>query len=573
MTALAATLERTREVTYELRRQRRAVKLARTTIRIYKNNPDGSAGLVFQGRLDIRECTKHQFQQRDNICSPGTFETRADHHLAKFIQTIPNDPEECKNVIIRVERYSGEWRWTGLMHHWNVETREGVDYLTANFNDDLQPLQFMLGPPNPILPIPLFQFPRDFFIFAPTRWAVSVFIWLQIVRLEGHPFTLPDDPFDFSQYFDIFNPGVWQMHIKCPSFLEDDSLWTVIASRMNTVDSVIADALDDSQLSIIYRRVFTDEGEIVTGLVDNNVANGALIYEIVDRSGFAFPDGTFMSLFNNTAIGGAARTALTWLSGFVEDTIVMVDDNPTLTPDEYWQSSWMATLAKRPAHCLRDSHYMDLQSSVTHSPATAVSVIVGGDNPIADAVAQLIIQATGNLIGYFLLGGFDSLGDIAADIIMPFLVGTILAWLEWKNFSRAGKLGWAHLHEIYQAGAEHAVWSLSGVAAWRGGFKATDAETSHTMVVGENTWFIPGLHGSIGDRLMSTSGALRRNAKMHLLFINQLKDMTLQGENGVDQFMLKIGENKAAMSSGERTARVLKLAMDKIHDIGFRFTA
>lgn len=573
MTALGATLERTREVTTELRRQRRAVKQARTTIRIYKNNPDGSPGLIFQGRLDIRECTKHSFPRRDNLSSAGQFETRASHPLAKFIQTIPNDPEECKNVIIRVERYSGRWRWSGLMHHWTVETRDGVDYLTATFNDDLQFLQFMLGPPNPLLPIPIFQFPRDYFCFAPTRWAIATFIFLQIFRLEGHPFTLPDDPFDFSQYFDFINWGDWQVHIKCPSFLQDDSLWTVIASRMNTVDSVIADALDDSQLSIVYRRVFTDEGERVSGLLDNNVANGALVFEIVDRSGFAFPEGTFASIFNGTLIGGAARTALFYLSGFVEDTLVMVDDNPTLTPDEYYQSSWMATLAKRPAHCLRDSRYMDLQSTVTHSPATAVSVIVGGDNPIADAVAQLIIQSVGNLIGYFLLGGFDSLGDIAADIIMPFLVGTILAWLEWKNFSRATKLGWVHLHEVYQAGAEHAVWSLSGIAAWRGGFKATDAETSHTLVVGENTWFIPGLHGDIGDRLMSTSGALRRNANIHLMFINQLKEMNLEGQDGVDQFQLKIGENKAAMSSGERSARVLKLAMDKIHDIGFRFTA
>lgn len=570
MSALAATLERTRAETAELRRQRRALKTARTEVRIYKNNPDGSAGLLFVGRLDIREATKHSFPQRDNIMSSGSFETRASHHIAKFIASIPNDPEECKNVVIRVDRYGGLWRWTGVMHHWDVETRDGVDYLSATFNDDLQFLQFMLGPPNPALPLPIFQFPRDFFIFAPSRWAISVFILLQIIRLEGHPYTLPDDPFDPAQWFDIINWGDWQVHIKCPSFLEDNSLWTVIASRMNTVDSVIADALDDGQLSIVYRRIFTDEGEMVTGLLDNNVANGALVFEIVDRSGFTLPGGTF---FSGTVFGGAVRTGLQFLTGFIEDSLVMINDDPTLTPDAYWGTSWMGTLAQRPAHCLRDSRYMDLQARVTHSPATAVSVVVGGDNPVANAIAQLIIQATGNLIGYFLLGGFDSLGDIAADIIMPFLVGTILAWLEWKNFGRATKLGWVHLHEIYQSGAEQNAWSLSGVVAWRGGFKATDAETSHTMVIGENTWFIPGLHGSIGDRIMSTSGALRRNAGIHLLFINQMKEMSLVGEGGVDQFVIKVGENKAAMSVGERTARVLKLALDKLHDIGFRLTA
>lgn len=568
MSNLAVTLERTREVTTELRRERKAVKQAKPKIFIYKNNPDGSAGLIHQGCLNIRECTKYEFPQKDNVSSAGWFETRASHHLAKFIATIPNNPEECKNVVIRVDMYGGRWRWTGLMQNWSVETRDGVDYLTANFNDDLQFLQFMLGPPNPALPLPIFQFPRDFFLFGPSKWAISVFILLQIIRLEGHPWTLPDDPFDVAQWFDIINWGDWQVHIKASSFLTDTSLWTVIASRMNTVDSVIADALDDGQLSITYRRIFTDEGEMTTGLLDNNVANGALVFEIVDRSGFTLGDGTF---FGGTVFAGFGRSILQWTDGMVQDTLVMVDDNATLYPDEYWQTSWMASLAAAPAHCLRDSRLMDLQSKVTHSPATATSVVVGGANPVADAVAQLVIQATGNLIGYFLLGGFDSLGDIAADIIMPFLTGTILAWLEWKNTTRATSLGWVHLHEIYQAGAETNAWSLSGLAAWRGGFKATDSETSHTMVVGTQTWFIPGLHGEIGTRMGSTSGALRRNAGVHFMFVNQIKEMTLRGgEGGAHEFLMAIGQNKAAMSTGDRTARMFKNALDKIRDIGFR---
>ena len=571
MAGLAAVLERTREETIELRRQRRAIKQAKPQIYIYKNNPDGSAGLIHQGRMNVRECTNYEFAQKDNVSAGGYFECRAAHHLARYIATIPNDPEECKNVVIRVDMYGGRWRWSGLMHHWSVDTRDGVDYLRADFIDDLQFLQFMLGPPNPLLPIPIFQFPRDFFMFAPSRWAISVFIMMQIVRLEGHPYTLPDDPFDLEQYFDILNWGDWQVHIKCPSFFNDTSLWTVIASRMNTVDSVIADALDDAQLSIVYRRIFTDEGEMVTGLLDNDVANGALVFEIVDRSGINLGEGTF---FGGTVFSGLARTGLQYLDGFVEDTMVMIDDDPTLYPDEYWQSSWMATLAQAPAHTLRDSHMMDLKSKVTHSPATAVSVIVGGDNPVADAIAQLIIQATGNLIGYFLLGGFDSLGDIASDIIMPFLVGTILAWLEWKNFTRATKLGWVHLHEIYQSGAENNAWSLAGVAAHRGGFKATDAETNHTLVVGGQSWFIPGLHGSIGDRIASTSGALRRNANLNLLFVNQIKEMTLRSSGGGShEFLMALGQNKAAMSTGERSARVIKLALDKLHDIGVRLVS
>jgi hypothetical protein len=124
---------------------------------------------------------------------------------------------------------------------------------------------------------------------------------------------------------------------------------------------------------------------------------------------------------------------------------------------------------------------------------------------------------------------------------------------------------------VYQAGAEQNVWSLAATAAFRGAFKSTDAETSHTMVIGPNSWFIPGLHGSIGDRMMSASGLLARQFQISLLFIQQIKEMSLRGQQDkAEEFLVAIGENKAAMSPGERSARMTKLALDKLHDIGFR---
>jgi hypothetical protein len=407
---LAAVLERTREVTTELRRMRKATKLARTQISIYKNDPDGAPGLIFQGTLNTRECTSHEFRQRDNIAAPGNFEVRAGHYLAKFIATVPNNEDECKNIIIRVDRYGGQWRWTGLMKNWATETRDGVDYLKANFVDDLQFLTYMLGPPNPLMPIPVFQFPRDFFGWAPLRWLISTFIHMQIVRLEGHPFTLPDDPFDLEQYTDIIHPGRWQVQMKGVPLLQDSSLWGPIGSRMNTVDSVIADALEDAQLSIVYRRIFSAEGELADGLLDNDVANGQLVLDIVDRSGFSSGQATGLgTFFSGDIIGGAARSVVQYASGYIEDSLAAINDDATMYPDEYWQNSWMATLAAAPGHCLHDSHWHDLQAQDTHSPATAVRAVIGGDNPTVDAIAQLIIQSAGNLIGYFLLGGFDSL--------------------------------------------------------------------------------------------------------------------------------------------------------------------
>ena len=104
---------------------------------------------------------------------------------------------------------------------------------------------------------------------------------------------------------------------------------------MNTVTSVIADALDDAQLTITYRRIMRKWGEEVSGLLFNDVKHGALVFEIVDRSGWALPEGTF---FEGTVAAGFFRSVLTWGSGFIEDSLTMVGTTDELYPDEYYQT-------------------------------------------------------------------------------------------------------------------------------------------------------------------------------------------------------------------------------------------
>ena len=565
---LSPTLTATRKATDEIRKRRKALQRAQTEISLY-TNPKTGHGLVFRGRINVLDAIKHEWPKKHNVSSTGYVTVRASHYLAKLVMTIPNDSEERKNVVIRVDRFGGKWRWTGLLHHWKTETKDGIDLITIYFNEDMQFTQFTLCPPNPLLPIPVFQFPRDFFIFGGSRWCISTTLFLQLIRLEGNAWTLPDDPFDLGSWTDSIDPSTWQVHVKGPSFVEDDSIWTVIAARMNTFDSVIAAALDDGQLSLTYRRYFTDEGEqSPDGLLTNRVANGALVFEVVDRSGLHLGEGTF---FGGNCISGLTRSVLQYSAGEIESYLTLVTDNESLYPDEYFRSGWMASLAKAPTVCMRDSWWNDLQSEITHSPATATSVIVGGDNPTADAIAQLIIQSVGSLLGYFLLAGFDGLGEIASDVIMPFIVGTILAWDQFENPSRATQLGWVHLFEIFQQGAENNSWSIAAMAAARGGMTATQSETAHTMVIDEGTWLIPGMHVDIGDRMSSTAGVLQRNAGIDLLFVNQLVEQRLSGdESGASRFTLKVGQNKASLSQGERNARQLKFALDKLQDNGVR---
>lgn len=574
-----------------VRAQHKAWKQAKPILMFYMNNIDGSPGLIYRGRINIRELQPgYTFPTRYNLSSQGNFTVRASHYIAKWIASVPNDPESCKNIIVRVVMYGGEFQWTGIGHHWKAETKDGCDLLSFWINDDMQVPQFMLCPPNPLLPIPVFQFPRVWPEFGPGIWCINLLFMLNLIRIQTTQaffaaLTIPEDPLDIVQWADgileSLNPQDWQVHLLwTTTFLNDTSLWNILASRMNTFDNVVADALDDGQLCLYGRRYFTAEGDlppsqavgalgmIQASLITNNIANGALIFSVTDKSGFTLPGGTMLTTAGFGVVTGAARSVLTWTDGFIEDVTTPVSDNESLYPDEYWQDDFLGTFASAPGICLRDSHWNDLQSAVNYSEATAVTVTVGGDNPAADAIAKLIIESVGNLLGYFLLGGFDSLGDIAADVIMPFLTGTIAAWDTWTNVGRQSDLGWVHLWEVFQQGAENNSWSLSALAAERGGFDATRPETSHTMIVDDRTWLIPGLHATIGDRMMSTCGALERMG-INLLFINQMYEMDLVGgEDGAFSFQMKIGENKAALTMGERSARTLKKALDTISNIG-----
>ena len=546
-------------------------------IRMWKNKDDGERGLEYVGRIHYDDTIRASFPFRKNESTQGVLEIRTDHYISKWIREVAISDEAKKNIVISVDFYGGEMRWSGLLRSHSVKVGEdGVRYHELTFNDDLQFLQYLLCPPNPALPINIFQFPRVFTIIGPAKWAISTMILLNLIRVEGNLWDIPDDPFRADNWDSLFDWKDWQVHIKAPEFLLDDSsLWVLLASRMNPIDSVIADALDDSGLTLRYRRVFTDLDEHADGLMFNTEpANGALVFELVDDSGYHNQlTGTFLS---GTIADGMIRSAAVYSGGFVEDSLAMITEpnlfyRPSPTGpgyiDPYWGSGFLATLAESPWLVIRDNSYtMIATQEMTYSPSTAIAVVIGGDNPAADAIAQLIIETVGNLLGYFLLFGFSSAGTIAADIIMPFLRGTILAWVRHKNVVRAHQLGWVHLWEIYQQGAEQNAWSLSALAALRGGFLATRAKVSHTVSLKSTRWILPGLHFTVGSRVGST---LREYPDY--IFVNQVEGIEAKwdhtGDTGLE-YTIQIGKNGDSMSMGERSARAMQKAITTLNNIG-----
>ncbi|OMC55367.1 hypothetical protein A5747_13320 [Mycobacterium sp. IS-836] len=545
-------------------------------IRMWINDGRGDdhnipAGAVCIGRIDYTDTIKGSFPFKNNTPTEGVLQIRDDHYIAMFLKALPNDDAWKKNVLITVDFYGGKKRWSGLLDKWNIRNRDGVRYFEMTFHDDLTFLQYLLCPPNPLLPIPIFQFPRVFLLAGPAKWCISTLILLNLIRKEGNLWQVPDDPFDLSQWFQIFDWSNWQCLIRSPSFFEDGSLWTFMASRMNPVDSVMADALDDAQLSITYRRILTCDGEIgeVPGVP--NVQNGCLVFEVVDMSNAYGEEGTAQA---GNVFEGFFRSIVIYLQGFVEDTLNTTLDSEAFQPDEYYSNGWLGTVPAHPWLVIRDNEWTPIESAdMSWGPSKNVSVIVGGDNPFVDAIARLTIEVIGNLLGYIFLLGFSSAGEIAADAIMPFLVGTILAWLEWKNTGRAQQLGWIHYLELYQQGAENNAWSFSALAALRGGFLVGKSETDHLMAL-HDFWAIPGVHFDVGNRIGSTVDS---PGIEQIIFVNQVEEMTAAWDNSGDivpySWEIRAGKSHRNLSMGERLARLAKKFKEAMSNLGVSLIA
>lgn len=560
-----------------VRQRHESLRKAFPLIRLWVNDPDSSAGAVMIGRVDFTDTIKGSFPFKNNTPAQGILQIRDDHYIAKFLKRLPNDPTYQKNVMITVDFYGGQKRWSGLLDKWNVKTNEeGTKYFEMTFLDDLTYLQYLLAPPNPFLPIPVFQFPRVFMLAGPSKWAISMLILLNLIRVEGNLWTLPDDPFDPESWDDIFDWSDWQVHIKgSPWLLDDSSLWTFLSARMNPIDSVIADSLDDCQLTMTYRRVLTVDGETTSGLLGiadpTRIKNGALVFEVVDNSNAHAFGGTFLS---GSVFDGMFRSLVTYGGGFVEDVFATTGEDESLNPEEYRTPGWLGTKPEQPWLVIRDSEWTPITSSdLSWGPSKNVSVVVGGDNPAADAIAKLIIETTGALIGYFLLAGFSGLGSIASSVIMPFLTGTIAAWLQWKNTGRAQALGWMHYWELYQAGAENNSWSIAALSALRGGFLVGKSETTHLVALHES-WAIPGVHFDVGQRIGTTVDS---PGLYDIIWVNQVEEMTPEWDNSGDgqpySWTIKAGKSQRNMSMGERTARLSKKFLEAINNVGVHLIA
>lgn len=561
----------------KIRQQRLGMRRARPRARMWTNPPDGQEdqGLVLVG--EVADSIAGSFPWKNKITDPGTgvLRLRPDHPVARYVINIPllarANPSIADvikaNCVLTVDHMGGAARWSGLVRNWRLRRdANGVRYVEITCIDDLQYFQYILCPPNPVLPIEVFQWPRDLPLFAPSKWAISVILLLQLIRLNGNLYNIPQDPFDVGSWDGLFDWSTWQVLIKANPFdLDDSSLWDFFAMRMDRFDQAVADGMDDAQLTFQYRRIMTVDGETSDVPGVPVVRNGALVFELVDNSGYGSANG--MSIGGDLA-AGFNRTLVSWAEGGVEDIYTLTSNDNVLQPDEYYTAGYNGTMPSFPWVVLQDGPYTSITTSdLTWSPDTAVSAIVGGDNPLADDLAKLSIEGIGDLLGWLLTGGFfSSAGEIAATVIMPFLVGTIFAWDQYTNLSRGHALGWVHLYEVFGQGANNNAWSLSAIAAFRAAFDATASETAHVLSMGGTDAYLPWLDFPIGARIGSNDLEIS-----NLMFVDQTAQILLgwdYSQGKPHDYEIQVGEAKAKLTQAERLARMLAKMQTTIADIG-----
>src|SRR3546814_3812921 len=110
-----------------------------------------------------------------------------------------------------------------------------------------------------------------------------------------------------------------------------------------------------SDLVLTYRRILTVDGE--QSPLGYPVANGALVLEVVDKSGYWNADGTGTG---GGVAGGFTRSVQSFLAGFVEDTSVVILADQTIQPEEYSTPGFVGTKPGHPWVVVRDSEWTSI---------------------------------------------------------------------------------------------------------------------------------------------------------------------------------------------------------------------
>lgn len=462
-----------------------------------------------------------------------------------------------KNIHLTVDKDGA--RWGGRLSKSRLlKNRDGSRLVELIFLHDYEELKWIYCWPNPFLPAAI-QFPRAFTLAGPTAWTLKTTLMVNLLRLEGNLWALPDDPLDWGQWDNALHPEEWNMMVKPGGLLGDPTPWTVVSSRMKTWHDLAAKKLSDAQLSVECRRYLDGDPEPWPGY---RPRNGQLIIDIVDKSGWWNDGGT--SFFGDIW-RGMVRTVQSLAGNSIDTDITIIDEPIEVT--EYQEPNWLGTIPTAPYVIFRDGAISGVEAaSFECSPPTAVQMLTGGHSAYGvNEGISAAIQMVGNTLGSFVL--VPTAGTIADTFLQPLYEDTIAAWMSIKSIIRANELGWSHYQEYFAAGADRA-YTLSSLLALRQAFWETRQKISHKLEIRDGAPWLVGDQGQghffLGDRI----GATVKHLPDGLVIVEQVTELEYSWSRESRGWNVVCGDQASQQSNAEKIVANVQEVKSAIHDLG-----
>ncbi|MFP7366281.1 phage tail protein [Corynebacterium callunae] len=462
-----------------------------------------------------------------------------------------------KNVHLTVDKDGA--RWSGRLSKARLTKRsDGLREVELIFLHDYEEVKWIYCWPNPFLPAAI-QFPRAFTLAGPTAWVLKTALLVNLLRLEGNLWALPDDPLDWYQWDDTFRQQDWNIMVKPGPFIGDPTPWTIISSRMKTWHDLAAKKLADAQLSVECRRWLDGDPDPWEGYTPRH---GQLIIDVVDKSGWWGDQGTS---FFGSIWEGMVRTVQS-LAGNNVDTDITVMSEPAVVP-EYQQPNWLGTVPTAPYVVFRDGAISGVEAaSFEISPPTAVQMLNGGHSAYGvNEGISAAIQMVGNILGTAVL--VPTAGTIADTFLKPIYEDTLFAWTSIKSLVRADELGWSHYHEFFEPGADRA-YTLSSLLSLRQAFWETRQKVSHKLEVRDGApWFVGDQghgHFFLGDRI----GATIKHLPDGLIVVEQVTELEYAWARESRGWSVVCGDQTSQQSNVEKIVANVQAVQSAVHDLG-----
>lgn len=527
------------------RRRRRSTK---PLIRIWDGN------WAYRGM--VANAISANFQWKYNETGTGVIEVPLGNWLSKWVLDIDN---RTTNIHITMDKDGA--RWSGRMKNATVKIDGDSETLAITFMHDIEDLNYILAWCNPFLPA-VVQFPRSFILAGPSVYMLKLALFCNLLRLFTNLWSLPDDPLDPDEWTSGLNMENWPILVKPTALLDDSSVWSAFTSRFRTWMEMAGDTLNDGQLMVSARRYLDGDEQPWEGFTPRH---GALIFDVVDKSGFRSPEGTALggSLFD-----GFKRT----IASTADDFMTEVYDLATEPYDEtqYLVQDWMGTTPPKPWVTIRcgGSRAPVSTAEFTITPPTAVQIVGGGKSPygVNEGISAGIVGGLGALGATF---GFSALGSVIDTVAKPLYTDTIAAWMSYKHLIRAQKAGWSHYQE-FRADDSSMAYMLSSILLMRTGLWATRGTFSHKVnvesgalgyIIGDNGYG----HFFLGDRI----GTTIKGTPPGKLFVDQVTELTYKfSRTETPSWELVVGDPRDAEEPQERLARKIKGVFGALHDLG-----